>query len=53
MADRVPARVTPHRTPEFVDLGALEDLGAPMPRDNAPRPAWNSAWNWVVTWSCT
>ncbi|MCR1344249.1 hypothetical protein NRY68_00240, partial [Acidithiobacillus ferrooxidans] len=35
VADRVPARATPHRTPDFVDLGALEDLAAPVPRDDA------------------
>ncbi|OCX78214.1 hypothetical protein A6P08_20075 [Acidithiobacillus thiooxidans] len=38
VADRVPARATPHRTPDFVDLGALEDLAAPVPRDDAASP---------------
>ncbi len=38
VADRVPARATPRRTPDFVDLGALEDLAAPVPRDDAASP---------------
>ena len=38
VADRVPARATPHRTPDFVDLGALKDLAAPVPRDDIASP---------------
>ena len=38
VTDRVPAHATPHRTPDFVDLGALEDLAAPVPRDDAASP---------------
>ena len=43
VTDRVPAvtalaGTAPRRTPEFVDLGALEDLAPPARRDNAALP---------------
>ena len=38
VADQVPAATAPRRTPDFVDLGALEDLAAPAPRDDAASP---------------
>jgi len=43
VTDRVPAvtalaGTAPHPTPDFVDLGALEDLAAPVPRDDAALP---------------
>ena len=38
VTDRVPIAMTPHRTPDFVDLGALEDLAAPVPRDDTALP---------------
>ena len=43
VTDRVPAvtalaATAPRRTPDFVDLGALEALAAPVPRDAAASP---------------
>ena len=38
MTDRVPTATAPRRTPNFVDMGALEDLAAPVPRDDAASP---------------
>jgi transposase-like protein len=38
LTDRVPAAMAPCRAPEFVDLGALEDLAAPARRDDAASP---------------
>ena len=38
VTDRVPAATAPRRAPEFVDLGALEDLAPPARRDDAALP---------------
>ena len=38
VTDRVPTAMAPHPTPDFVDLGALEDLAPPVPRDDAALP---------------
>ncbi|MBN6739568.1 hypothetical protein JKG47_03285 [Acidithiobacillus sp. MC6.1] len=35
VTDRVPAAMAPRRTPDFVDLGALEDLAPSARRDDA------------------
>ncbi|MBN6741580.1 hypothetical protein JKG47_13725 [Acidithiobacillus sp. MC6.1] len=38
VTDQVPVAMAPRRTPDFVDMGALEDLAAPVPRDDAASP---------------
>ena len=38
VTDRVPTAMAPRRATDFVDLGALEDLAAPVPRDDVASP---------------